>query len=543
MTGVMKRMMSQSAAALTAIATLAGCDSIDSAFDAGPTRGVAIADGFFGSVAGDDPRAVLTARSTLARGGTAADAAVAYFFMAAVSYPSTSSLAAGGVCMNYDEGDNQAQLLDFRNAPVPSANAFVTRPTSVPGAVRGMFALHARSGALLWQDLISPAERAARFGIPVSRALSRDLQLVGDALLVDEAARQIFGSPQGGVLPEGANLVQLDLGGMLSLIRTRGAGDFYVGVGARQFSEAVASIGVPLTFDDLRNYAPHWSDTYQTTVSQKIYGAEATVHVPGSGFDSGASFLASFEMLRDHGDLVVARETGVADHLIAEVALRTAVARTMNPGLVPDSALISTLLTSYSPNRATPLFELPAPPSILLESPATSSIVAVDAYGNAVSCVFTMNNLFGNGLVAPGTGVLLAAAPGENRGDGLSLLPMIAVNETSREVLFAGAVSGGIVSGPIMASVVAEVVETSASLEQAVERPRVFHPGDPDVVVVEPTVGEGVVAELVARGHEVRVAPELGRVNAILCPDGLRNGGESCVVSTDPRAFGLAAGG
>ncbi|MGY8996585.1 MAG: gamma-glutamyltransferase, partial [Alphaproteobacteria bacterium] len=330
---------------------------------------------------------------------------------------------------------------------------------------------------------------------------------------------------------------------MLSFIRTRGAGDFYVGFSARQFSEAVASIGVPLTFDDMRDYSPHWTDTYQTLVSQKIYGAEATVHVPGNGFDSGASFLASFEMLRDHGDLVVARETGVADHLIAEVALRAAVARTMNPGLVSDAVLIDSLLASYSPNRATPLFELPAPPSILLESPATSSIVTVDAYGNAVSCVFTMNNLFGNGRVAPGTGILLAAAPGDNRGDGLSLLPMIAVNETSREVFFAGAISGGVVSGPILASVVAEVVETSATLEQAVDRPRVFHPGDPDIVVVEPTVGEGVVAELVERGHEVRVAPELGRINAILCPDGLRNSGESCVVATDPRAFGLAAGG
>jgi gamma-glutamyltranspeptidase/glutathione hydrolase len=117
------------------------------------------------------------------------------------------------------------------------------------------------------------------------------------------------------------------------------------------------------------------------------------------------------------------------------------------------------------------------------------------------------------------------------------------VNETTREVTFAGAVSGGVVSGPVLANVVAEIVETSASLEQSVARPRVFHPGDPDVVVVEQTVGEAVVAELATRGHEVRVAPELGRVNAIFCPEGLRNGNESCQFVTDPRAFGLATGG
>ncbi len=502
-----------------------------------------IVEGFFGGIAGDDPHAVLAARGALARGGTAADAVMAYFFMSAVTHPSTSSLASGGVCMNYDEGDNQTQLLDFRNAPVPTGGASVTRPTSVPGAVRGMFALHARSGTLAWAGLIAPAERAARFGVPVSRALARDLQLVGNALLEDPAARSIFANPHGGVLREGDSLVQLDLGGMLSFIRTRGAGDFYVGIGARQFTESVESIGVPLTFEVMRRYAPRWTDTYETVVAQKIYGAEATVHVPGDGFDSGASFLVSFDMLRDNADLVVARQIGVTDHLMAEVSLRTAVARTMNPGEPPDNFLVESLLASYSPNRATPLSELPAPPSILLESPATSSVAAVDSFGNAVTCVFSMNNLFGNGRVAPGTGILLAAAPGDNRGDGLSLLPVVAVNEISREVAFAGAVSGGVVSGPVMANVLAEIVETSADLEQAVGRPRIFHPGDPNLVVVESTMGKAVVAELASRGHEVRVAPELGRVNAIFCPEGLRNGSESCAFAADPRAFGLATGG
>ncbi len=539
------RMARYCGAIVSAAAMVSACERYDTTwFDDGPTQGAPILEGFFGGVAGDDPRSVLAAREALARGGTAADAAVAYFFMAAVSYPSTSSLASGGVCMNYDEGDNQARLIDFRNAPVAATNAFVTRPTSVPGSVRGMFLLHADSGAIAWQDLIVPAERAARFGVPVSRALARDLQLVGEALLADEAARKVFGAPDGGLLGEGDQMVQLDLSGMLSFIRTRGAGDFYVGYAARQFSEAAQTIGIPLTFDEMRAYAPVWAEeTYQARVPQVIYGAEATVHAPGPGFDSGASALNAFDMLRDDNALVTALSDGSADHLIAEVALRTSVARTMRPGEAPDGELDDLLMVSYSPQHATPLFELPAPPSVLMESPATSSVTAVDAYGNAVTCVLTMNNLFGNGRVAPGTGILLAAAPGDTRGDGLSLLPVIAVNETVREVVFAGSVSGGVVSGPVMATVMAQLAETDATLAEAIARPRVYHPGEPNFVVVEPTVGDRVVEELVELGHEVRVVPELGRVNGIFCPDGLRNGSESCAMVSDPRAFGLAVGG
>jgi len=537
-------MVRHCAAAVVLTATLGGCDTVSDAFDSGPSQGEPILEGFFGGVAGDDPRSVLAAREALARGGTAADAAVAYFFMAAVSYPSTSSLASGGVCMNYDEGDNEAQLIDFRNAPVATDGAFVTRPTSVPGAVRGLFLLHADSGLTPWQDLIAPAERAARFGVPVSRALARDLQLVGDALPADEAARRIFAGADGTVLNEGDELIQLDLSGMLSFIRTRGAGDFYVGYAARQFSEAVDSIGIPFSFDDMRGYTPiQTSDTYQTVVSQVIYGAEATVHAPGPGFDGGASMLNAFAMLRGDNGLETAMRDGSADHLIAEVALRTAVARTMEPGGPPSDVVDEVLMASYSPVRATPLAALPAPPSVLMESPATSSVTAVDSFGNAVSCVFTMNNLFGNGRVAPGTGVLLAAAPGDNRGAGLSLLPVIAVNETVREVVFAGSISGGVVSGPVMASVMAQIVEADMSLTEAIARPRVYHPGEPNLVVVEATAGEGVVDELISRGHDVRVVGELGRINAVYCPEGLRNESESCVVATDPRAFGLAAGG
>ncbi|MBC6440382.1 MAG: gamma-glutamyltransferase [Rhodospirillales bacterium] len=536
------------AAAVVTLATVAACDTVDDVFDNNSTpRGVPIAEGFFGGVAGDDPRSVLVAREVLARGGTAADAVVAYYFMAAVSYPSTSSLGAGGVCMSYevfDEGRaGQLRFIDFRVAPIDDVDPSVIRPTAVPGAVRGLFLLHADGGVTPWQDLVAPAERAARFGVPVSRALARDLAMVGDVLLADPEARRVFSGSGGGVLREGETIVQLDLSAMLSNIRTRGAGDFYVGFAARQFSEAVQSIGMPLTLEDMRDYSPLERESYTTEIDQALLGAAITVHVPGDGFDSGSSTLAAYEMLSSGDALDRALANGSADHLIAEVSLRTAVARAMRPGASPDPVFNEELMSNYNANSTTPIAVLPAPPAVLTESPAASSVAAVDSFGNAATCVFSMNNLFGNGRVAPGTGILLAAEPGGNRGDGLSLLPVISVNENVHEVIFAGSVSGGVVSGPVMATVLVQLMEADTTVGDAVARPRVFHPGLPDLVVVESTVGDAALNELVSRGHEVQVMPELGRVNAIYCPEGLRNGSESCAVTTDPRAFGLAAGG
>jgi gamma-glutamyltranspeptidase/glutathione hydrolase len=52
----------------------------------------------------------------------------------------------------------------------------------------------------------------------------------------------------------------------------------------------------------------------------------------------------------------------------------------------------------------------PAPPTG--PRPASTALVVLDRDGGAVACAFTMNNLFGTGRVAAGTGILLAAAPG-----------------------------------------------------------------------------------------------------------------------------------
>jgi gamma-glutamyltranspeptidase/glutathione hydrolase len=42
--------------------------------------------------------------------------------------------------------------------------------------VRAITLMHVRHGQSRWEATVAPAERLARLGVPVSRALSRDLQ-------------------------------------------------------------------------------------------------------------------------------------------------------------------------------------------------------------------------------------------------------------------------------------------------------------------------------------------------------------------------------
>lgn len=491
----------------------AACGTLD---EEGPPVGRVVGSGEIGLVAGEDALARRVAREVLAREGTAADAAVAYFFMAAVSYPSRVSLASGGLCLSYEEAENQTRLLDFRNRPASRKGTGLP----IPGAVRGMSALQAVHGNLAWHDLLVPAERAARFGVRVSPALAGDLAQASGTLLGNTEARRLFASPTGGMPGVGDTLVQFELSDMLSGIRTRGASDFYRGRAARSIIEAAREAGRIITPEELGAYAVAWSDPATFAFERGLMASDLAVLVPDQTIDAGASALTALALLDDAGSV-----DGDAEryHLLAEVALRLAVARG-SPGTV-------NLMESYSASRATDPAALPGSPTPLGESPHATGVVTADRMGNAVACVFTLNGLFGDGSVLPGTGIVIPASSETDE----TLLPVIVVNDVLRSVVLAGTATGGSAAPVVMAQVVTDVLDGSLSLDDAVRRPRVHHPGFPHVALAEGTPEDEAGEALATRGHTVEGSAEIGRVLAIHCPDGLRNAPDSCVAVTDPR--------
>jgi gamma-glutamyltranspeptidase/glutathione hydrolase len=507
---------------------------------------VGYVQGFFGAVAADEPNAVLIGRDVLTAGGTAADAAVALYFALSVTLPSVASLGGGGVCLVHDPQSGKVEALDFIAPASAQTTQGATRPSAVPANARGMAALHARYGIVDWRELLVPAERLARFGHPLSRAFTRDLQLAAEPLLQDPESRRIFGGLHGGPLSEGAQLRQLDLAAILTLIRTKGAGEFYTGPLARRIAEATQSAGGSLTSDDLRFFLPRW----RVPVSI-LYGNDVISFAPPPAA-VGLTAGQMWQMLTTD-DRYGSTPAAERPHLLAEVAKRAFAERTRWMAIdgntkLPSAALVSSararqLMATYQPTRATPISDLNPPPRAFRENAAGASFVVVDNFGQAVACSFTMYELFGNGRIAPGTGIVLAASPNNRERNPLSLGPMMISNTHVRTFRLAVAGSGGAAVSNAMMAIAMRTIIDRLPLEEAMNLPRIHHGGVPDIVLAETDAGKQIVQGLIARGHRVREGASLGKFNAIYCPSGLP-GVEAdlqCAVAHDFRGAGLVA--
>ncbi len=141
---------------------------------------------------------------------------------------------------------------------------------------------------------------------------------------------------------------------------------------------------------------------------------------------------------------------------------------------------------------------LPTAPASAAVLPASAGFAAVDKNGGAVACATTMNNLFGTGRIAAGTGILLAASPRAVP------TPDLAAGIASAGDRFRAAVTGTGQEGAAEAA------------SEAME----------DVLHNQPTN-----------------VPDPGRANIISCPGYVPGGEASCSASADPRGYGFAIGG
>ncbi len=507
---------------------------------------IGFVEGFIGGVAADEPRAVLIGRDVLSAGGSAADAATAVYFALSVTMPSSASLGGGGVCVVRNAVDQTTRTLDFLARAPQEIPRGAARPSAIPGNPRGFFALHSKLGRLRWEELVGPAETLARFGSPVSRAFANDLAQVERALLAEVPSRRIFGHSSGQrVLREGETMVQVELASVLGRLRHEGPGAFYGGTMTRSFIDAVADAGGTLSADDLRAYRPVWRDTITVPFGN------FTAHFASPPGAAGGVAAQMWGMLSDEDRFADAAEDE-RQHLLAETALRAFADR--GQWLQPDGtssipsaelaapARIERLMASYGANRHLPAAQLNPPPVERLENPYATSFVVFDRYGSAVACALTMNNLFGTGRFATGTGVLLAAYPaGAGRGP-TSLGPMMVVNETVERLFFAAASSGGVAAPTSMVNVAARTLLAQEPLDAAMQAKRIHHEGVPDITFFEHGTDDAVQKSLLGRGHRLARTPALGRVNAAYCGRGIPSSTVNCSILADirPRGYGLA---
>jgi gamma-glutamyltranspeptidase/glutathione hydrolase len=205
--------------------------------------------------------------------------------------------------------------------------------------------------------------------------------------------------------------------------------------------------------------------------------------------------------------------------------------------LAPDR--VERALEGYRDDRHTPAGSLSPRPVALAENPHGAGFVAADRWNNVVACSLTMNGLFGAFRMAAGTGILLAAPPQDHNNGLLSPSAAILVNPAVQEAYFAAAASGGAAAPTSLVSVTLGTLVDDRPLKETVAAPRLHHGGAPDVTFYEEGVSEAVLEDLRARGHLLRAAPGLGRVNALYCPESFKRGFGKCAFASDPRGWGL----
>ncbi len=462
----MPRRRAATAGVLAASLVLNGCGFLQNNVlggGGGPVVGTpGFVQGFLGGVAADEPRAALAGRDVLSGGGNAADAAVAMGLMLAVTLPSRAGLGGGGACLAY------APKPGGPGGGVPDAVMFLPqapahprpgdRPAAVPLLARGLYALHAKYGSLPFEQLSVPAEQAARFGIPASRALVQDVAVVAGPLAGDPVARGIF-LPGGQPLAEGAQLRQPELAASLAKLRTAGVGDLYQGLLAQTLASAATDAGGGLSAEDFRTALPHIVAPLQIAV-----GNDRVAFLPQPG-EGGLATAAAFQALRQD----------------------------------PRDAAQAGARADAAAAQARGMSALPA-------LPASTTFAALDRNGGAVVCALTMNNLFGTGRIAPGTGVLLAASPAARPP------PLLALTLAYNAHIHAfRAETGG--SGQEAAPLAAAFALSEALADRA----------SPPAPMPTPP-------------------PDPGRANVIECNHYLPDAEQSCAWATDPRGAGLALG-
>lgn len=538
--------------ALTACSSnpLAAINPFQSKDDESKRGTIGFVQGFLGGVATDEPRAALVGREILSAGGTAADAAVAVSLALSVTLPSSAGLGGGGVCVVHDVKSKRTETLDFQAATPGRMLPTAVHPVAVPGFIRGIGALNAKYGRLQWAQLITPAEQLARFGNQVSRAFANDLRRAAPATLADPGMRKIFAAGKDGTaIKEGDYLKQLDLSSVLGRLRARGAGDFYVGLAARQFIAAVANAGGSLNLEDMRAFSPQWRPTIKIP-----YIKNANFHFPTPPGPAGVLAAQMMGMLVEDGKWERASSDARA-HLMAEVTgrafasrdrwLRIDGAAAINSDSLVARENIARLLAGYRSDRHSAWAAANQAQAENPDNPTGTGFVTVDREGSAVACTLTLNNLFGTGRVADGMGIILAALPAPRGRGPDSLAPMLLVSDLHNVFYMAAAASGGTAAPSALINVVTRALlgKDDETLEMAVAAKRIHNDGVSDLTFYEQGLEASVAQSLADKGHRLGQTAKIGLVNTVFCRSGIPTRDEvSCSMKSDTRGFGLAVG-
>lgn len=534
------------------------------------------------------PLAGRAGRAILEKGGNAVDAAVATAFALSVVEPYSSGLGGGGFMLIYPGPGTEVAVLDYRErAPRKATRDMYVRDgkvvaglstagplaVGVPGVVAGLAEALARYGTMPLSEVMAPAIALAADGFTVDK-MFHERELISLKLLrADPCAREVFLRGGRPLLP-GQRLSQPDLARTLRLIAEQGPDVFYSGELAQALVKDVEKKGGIIGAEDLAAFRVRWL----TPVTGSYRGYEiVSMPPPSSG---GAAVIETLNILEGYDLKALGFDSPQTAHLLIEAMKRSFADRAAfmgDPAFVqaPLDTLLSkqyaeALREEIDPDKATPGKDVVpgggiiAPPpdfekSAGREGRDTTHLSVVDASGGAVSLTQTVNTVFGSGVVACGTGVLLnnemddfAAMPGAPNAFGLiqgeanaiapGKTPLSSMSPTmvfkdGRLFLVIGSPGGPRIITTVIQAIV-NVIDFGMDVAAAVSAPRLHQQWLPDRVYAERgRLSARARALLSRRGHTIKNYIIACNAQAVMvAPDG------SLLGASDPRAIGVPLG-
>ncbi len=521
---------------------------------------------FPAAVVSDNNYATEAGAKILMEGGNAVDAAVAVGFALAVVYPSAGNIGGGGFMLIWD--GHKAYFLDYREtAPrgahrdmyvkngkfQPQLSTVGALAAGVPGTVAGLLEAHRRFGRLPLQRVMAPAIELAEKGFRLSVFQAKRFKRKEALLRRFPETAKIF-LPGGKVPRPGQILVQKDLARTLRLIAKKGKDGFYSGRTARLIVRTMKKWGGLITQRDLKEYSPKWREPEEIGfLDKKVYSPS----LPSSGGLILRTVLGVMEAtrvrVRDflyYHTLIEAlklafydRAKFMGDADFAEVPLKGLRSK---PYLVERMKMIPLLC--------------PLPPEKFnfdpwkYEKQETTHFSVFDGK-MAVSNTYTINGLFGSGLVVEGAGFLLNnemddfSTPGAPNQFGAlgskanyieegkrmlsSMTPTVVVKKGRVEAVLGS--PGGTTIPSAVAQVILNLYFFKMSPWQAVASPRLHHQWFPDLVFLGKGFDPEVAKELEKMGYRIRWRSPIGDVNGIYLWEG------KYYPIADPRGDGKGA--
>jgi gamma-glutamyltranspeptidase/glutathione hydrolase len=456
----------------------------------------------------------------LRAGGNAIDAAVAIGYAEAVTNPCCGNIGGGGFLVAHFAG-GQDVFINFREtAPaaarpdmyldkdgnaIPGASLRGWRAAGVPGTVLGLDTALARYGSMPRSAVMAPAIRLARDGFVLTRGDTDILARAAPLLRRQAEVAHIFLRPDGSNLEPGDRLTQVDLAETLTGIAADGPDAFYKG----HIAAAVArdSDGA-LTAADFASYHITESKPLACGYRGRVILSAAP---PSSG---GTTLCEILNVLEGYNMHDLGFHSAHAVHVMAEAMRHAFVDRNNflgDPELMRNP--LELLLSPEHADRIRASITDRAQPSSLVaagtqphERPQTTSYSVIDKAGNAVAVTYTINGLFGAGVMAEGTGFLMnnemddfTIKPGTANMFGLvqgeanmigpgrrplsSMAPTIVLHDGHVSMILGSPGGSRIIT--IVLETILNVIDYGMTPGEAVDAPRVHHQWLPDTIYAE----------------------------------------------------------